>query len=129
MTGIATKLKKAGYAAHQVGKWHAGGATPDHIPTGRGFDSSFGYFNFVNDYFTEIHGDCNKTPIVDLWDTEKTATCTGVKGTGPDNYEDALFAKCLMKVIDNYDPSTPLFLYYALHIAHGPLQVPDRYAQ
>ena len=38
MTGIATKLKAAGYATHQVGKWHAGGATPDHIPTGRGFE-------------------------------------------------------------------------------------------
>ena len=36
MTGIATKLKVAGYATYQVGKWHAGGATPDHIPTGRG---------------------------------------------------------------------------------------------
>ena len=127
MTGIAAKLKKVGYTAHQVGKWHAGGATPDHIPTGRGFDSSFGYFNFANDYFTEIHGDCNKTPIVDLWDTDKPAT--GVNGTGPDNYEDALFAERLMKVIDNHDPSTPLFLYYAPHIAHGPLQVPDRYAQ
>ena len=35
MTGIA------GYATHTVGKWLAGGATPDHIPTGRGFDTSF----------------------------------------------------------------------------------------
>ena len=35
MTGIATKMKEAGYATHMVGKWHAGGATPDHIPTER----------------------------------------------------------------------------------------------
>ena len=34
MTGIAGKME-AGYAMHMVGKWHAGGATPDHIPTGR----------------------------------------------------------------------------------------------
>ena len=53
MTGIATKMKKASYATHMVGKWHAGGATPDHIPTGRGFDTSFGYLCGVNDYYTE----------------------------------------------------------------------------
>ena len=127
MTGIATKLKEAGYATHQVGKWHAGGATPDHIPTGRGFDTSFGYFNAANDYYTEVDGKCNNTPIVDLWDTDKPAT--GINGTGPDNYEDALFAERLMKVVENHDPSIPLFLYYAPHIAHAPLEVPDRYAQ
>ena len=127
MTGIASKLKDAGYATHQVGKWHAGGATPDHLPTGRGFDTSFGYFNAANDYYTEVDGKCNGTPIVDLWDTDKPAT--GVNGTGPDNYEDALFAERVMQVIKNHDASTPLFLYYAPHIVHGPLEVPDRYAQ
>ena len=32
-----------------------------------------------------------------------------------------------MDVVNNHDPSTPLFLYYAPHIAHTPLQVPDSY--
>lgn len=39
MTGLATKLKGGGYATHQVGKWDAGMATPDHTPMGRGFDT------------------------------------------------------------------------------------------
>ena len=39
LTGIATQLREADYAAHMVGKWHAGGTTLDHIPTGRGFES------------------------------------------------------------------------------------------
>ena len=127
MTRIATKLKEAGYATHMVGKWHAGGATPDHIPTGRGFDTSFGYFNTYSDYYTEVLGKCNGTPTVDVWDTDKPTT--GVNGTGPDNYEEALFAERLMQLVNNHDPSTPLFLYYAPYIAHGPLQVPDRYVQ
>ena len=93
MTGIATKLKAAGYATHQVGKWHAGRATPDHTPAGRGFDSSLGYFT-GNDYYTEVYGTCSRTPIVDLWDTDKPAT--GVNGTGPDHYEEALFLERLM---------------------------------
>ena len=68
MTGLATKMKLAGYAAHQVGKWDAGMATPDHIPTGRGFDTSFGYFHHTNDFYTEIAGggQCNGTKLVDL---------------------------------------------------------------
>lgn len=43
MTGIAQKLKNAGYATHMVGKWHCGTSTPDHTPHGRGFDTSLNY--------------------------------------------------------------------------------------
>ena len=128
MTGLATKMKLAGYAAHQVGKWDAGMATPDHIPTGRGFDSSFGYYHHANDYYTEIAGGgCNGTKIVDLWDTDKPAH--GMNGTGPDNYEEGLFRQKLLEVINNHDTSAPLFLYYAPHIVHTPLEVPDSYVK
>ena len=43
MTSVAAKLKQAGYATNQVGKWHVGMATPDHTPTGRVFDSSLAW--------------------------------------------------------------------------------------
>ena len=123
MTVIAAKMKEAGYATHQVGKWHVGLATPDHIPKGRGFDTSFGYLNAANDYYNETDdGDCNKTQIVDLWDGEKPAN--DKNGT---KYEEALFQEQLLDVINNHDPSTPLFLYYAAHIVHKPYQVPDEY--
>jgi arylsulfatase I/J len=135
MTGVASKMKEAGYATHQVGKWDAGMATHDHTPMGRGFNSSFGFFRHTNDYFTEVTAVdvtatvCNKTgpgpELVDLWDTDKPAT--GVNGTGPDKYEEGLFKERLLQVINNHDPSTPLFLYYAPHIVHAPLQVPDAY--
>ena len=125
MTGIAEKMREAGYATHQVGKWDAGMATPDHTPKGRGFQTSFGYFHHANDYYTETASACNRTQIVDLWDTDKPAH--GINGTGPDNYEEALFKERLLNVVSKHDPSTPLFLYYAPHIAHTPLQVPDKY--
>ena len=35
MTGIAQKLKGAGYSTHMTGKWHCGLATFSHIPHGR----------------------------------------------------------------------------------------------
>ena len=129
MTGLATKLKSAGYATHQVGKWDAGMATPDHTPMGRGFQSSFGYFHHANDYYTEKAGGCvydkkGHSPV-DLWDTDKPAH--GVNGTGPDNYEEGLFKEHVLDVVKNHDTSTPLFLYYAPHIVHTPLQVPQSY--
>ena len=127
MTGMAEKLKTAGYATHQVGKWDAGMATPTHTPKGRGFDSSFGYFHHANDFYTERCGRGCKTQLVDLWDTDKPAH--GVNGTGEDNYEEALFRDHVLDVIKNHDPSTPLFLYYAPHIVHAPLQVPDKYVE
>lgn len=125
MTGIGEKMKLAGYATHQVGKWDAGMATPDHTPEGRGFQSSLGYFHHANDYYTEQENRCNGTPIVDLWQTDKPAV--GLNGTGPDNYEEGLFKTTVLNIIKDHDPFTPLFLYYAPHIVHTPLQVPDSY--
>ena len=125
MTVIGTKMKEGGYATHQVGKWDAGMATPDHTPKGRGFDSSFGYFHHANDYFTEVEGTCKGTPIVDLWDTDRPAT--GINGTGPDKYEEGLFIERVLQIINEHDPSVPLFLYYAPHIVHMPYEVPDKY--
>ena len=130
MTGLPAKLKEAGYATHQVGKWDAGMATPDHTPKGRGFMSSFRYFHHDNDYYTEKVGLCRyngtHTEPVDLWGTDKPAH--GVNGTGEDKYEESLFKQhCWTSSITNHDTNTPLFLYYAPHIVHTPLQVPMSY--
>ena len=127
MTGIGIKMKEGGYATHMVGKWDAGMATPDHTPQGRGFDSSLNYFYHANDFFTEHGGGpCNKTPMVDLWATDKPAS--SLNGTGPDGgYEEGLFKEQILQIIQNHDSSTPLFLYYAAHIVHRPYQVPDSY--
>lgn len=54
MTVIAEKLKSAGYATHQVGKWDAGMATSTHIPKGRGFDSSLCTFTMTTTSTTRI---------------------------------------------------------------------------
>ncbi len=125
MTGIAAKMKKAGYATHQVGKWDAGMATPNHTPKGRGFDTSLCYNHHGNDYFNEVDGKCGVTDIVDFWDTGKPAH--ELNGTGEDNYEEALFRDRVLGIINNHDIATPLFLYYAPHLVHDPYQVPDRY--
>ena len=72
VTGIASKLKQAGYSTHQVGKWDAGMATVDHTPHGRGYDTSLGYFCHANDYWNEQVG-----PLVDMYSETEHTTWAG----------------------------------------------------
>ena len=122
MTVLSTKLKSAGYATHLVGKWHVGIATPEHIPKGRHFDTSFGYLFAANDYYNETMAKCGAVQMVDLWDTDKPA-----KDKNGTAYEEQLFRERLLETVNNHNPSTPLFLYFAPHIVHKPYQVPRKY--
>lgn len=106
-------------------KWDAGMATVDHTPEGRGFETSFGYFHHDNDYYNEkslSDLSCNQT-ITDLWDTNRPAH--GINGT---DYEEFLFRDRILEIIENHNASEPLFLYYAPHLVHSPLEVHTRNA-
>jgi arylsulfatase I/J len=131
MTGIAEKLKLGGYKTHMVGKWDAGMATPDHTPKGRGFDTSLNYFHHANDYWTERTDACNGVGIVDLWNTDHPASaknnsvsCNQAHQAGC-VYEDLLFKNQVLSVIEAHDPSEPLYIYWAPHNVHEPLEVPQ----
>eukprot|EP00937_MAST-01D_sp_MAST-1D-sp2_P000373 g373.t1 len=139
MTGIATKMRAAGYKTHQVGKWDAGMATFDHTPQGRGYDTSFGYFHHANDYWTEQTGHCRDSAgkardPVDLWDTDHGAsTQNGTTAAQPkgsvEAYEEYKFEQHVLSIIEQHDPKDPLFLNYDMHIVHEPLEVPDVFLQ
>lgn len=129
MTGIATKLKSAGYETHQVGKWDAGMATPDHTPAGRGYDTSLGYFGHGNWMWSMAEwqgsaGTGSLPPIafVDFWDTDKPAS--SLNGT---DFEEWIYRRRLEEILDKRDESKPLFLFYAPRVAHYPLQAPPEY--
>lgn len=50
-------LKDLGYDTVAIGKWHLGFYRQDFLPTSRGFDSHFGYYNgFVSyyDYLLQV---------------------------------------------------------------------------
>lgn len=142
MTGIAEKLKSAGYATHMVGKWDAGMATPDHTPKGRGYDSSLIYFHHANDYWTSIDGTACPTSasgkktisVTDLWATDGPAKglnnswdCSQSNQPASCKYEDEIFVEEVLARIAAHDPTQPFFLFWAPHIAHEPLQVPQAY--
>lgn len=130
ITGIAAKLKKAGYMTHQVGKWDCGMATPHHTPQGRGYDTSLSYFSHGNWMWTESEwlgsynhrADVPSPGIIDFWDTDHPAS--HLNGTG---YEELIFRDRMLEILHNHDASKPLFLQYDSKIAHYPMQAPEKY--
>ena len=152
MTGIAEKMKQGGYKTHMIGKWDVGMATPDHTPQGRGYDTSLHYFHHCNDYWRSTVSQCGikREPVQDLWVSNSSysgpaySLANNVKqcaptskhsiNFGPDApldcvYEDELFGKEVIQRINEHDVNTSLFLFYAPHSVHMPLQIPYEYEQ
>jgi len=125
MTTIPAMLKQAGYKSHHVGKWHAGMASRSlNIPIARGFDSSLGYFHGAEDHYRQVvHGNVNcKRKYTDLWLDDGPAV--GLNGT---DYSLHIWRNRALRVLEEHDPSVPLFLFVAFANNHHPLQVPEEY--
>lgn len=139
MTTIAERLNATGYSCHQVGKWHCGQASKKHIPSGRGFNTSLGFFNFGEDHYTQIRGGQAEAQWledftvkarggancqgVDLWKTD--APAYGYNGS----YAGYMYTEEAIRVIKERDAAKPLFMFTAFQNIHPPLQVPSAYMQ
>ncbi|CAJ1355173.1 unnamed protein product [Effrenium voratum] len=125
MTGLAEKMKQGGYKTHFAGKWDAGMATPAHTPHGRGYDTSLNFFGHKNDFYSQsnIQTCCEEDQsIIDFWRTDR-----GASDANSTDYSEFLYEKELVGIVERHDPAVPLFLFYAPHVAHEPLQVPRAY--
>ena len=135
MSTLGDVARAAGYAAHFVGKWDAGYASPRHTPLGRGFDSSLAYFFQANDYWTmrtyaseasgcDAYLNASSELVVDLWEDDRPARA--LNGTA---HEELVFAARAVAVVDAHDAAAakPLFLYYCPHVAHDPYEAPAAY--
>ena len=114
-------------------------ATPDHTPKGRGFRHSLTYLDGANDYFTSTTtGWCdtadpaNGVPYTDLWASAGPAlgrnnswACSQTHQPASCVYEDTLFTNFTVAQILAHDAATPLFLYFAPHNVHEPLEAPQ----
>lgn len=96
----------------------AGMATPQHTPQGRGYDSSLGYFEHKNDFWTMKSAQSKCTNTWDFWDTDKPAV--NLAGSA---YEEWVFRDRLISIVKEHNQSDPLLLFYTPHVAHCPLQV------
>ncbi|CAK9076379.1 unnamed protein product, partial [Durusdinium trenchii] len=146
MTGVAKKMKAGGYKTHMVGKWDAGMATPEHSPLGKGYDTWLGYFQHANDYWQEsmplastgnldvclnefrdfsFYNDTYHGPVI-----EEIAAELGCNLEDPDYcLPDSCYEEAMFNEHDLTDQDSPLFLFYAFHLLHTPLQLPNSYLE
>lgn len=171
MTGLAAKMKAAGYATAGVGKFDAGMATPDHTPEGRGFDSWLGYFHhyvdgwragqmgacktasestgLVSEYMLDLGGNnassASGGQAAPRWSPAPTAWqnpsgCWVQNMSSFPNYSapafppnesdctilDERLADHVVRRLEAHASPTspPLFLYWAPHLVHAPLEMP-----
>ena len=108
-------------------QWHAGLATVDHTPAGRGYDTALSYFAAANGFWDEVPDSSvahcpSFGSMTDLWATAGPAkglnnsrSCTQAAQAPPCVYEDELFKDSVVATIAAHDPATPLFLFVAWH--------------
>lgn len=109
-------LKEVGYTTAIFGKWHLGHASPEYLPTRRGFDRQYGHYNGAIDYF-----DHTRDGGFDWHRDDKACRDEG--------YSTTLLAQEAVGFIREQTPGKPFFLYVPFTAVHAPLQVPEKYKQ
>lgn len=135
ITTLGAKLKGVGYKTHLIGKADGfGGATPDHLPSARGFDTSLFYYSHANhNYLYTIGPWAGRAPCVD--ETNQTRPFYDLwTGNGPKveaetyaaqgKHEDDMFRDHAVDIIANHNSRDPLFLVFAPHAPHTNLDNP-----
>ena len=111
---LAEALKEAGYTTAICGKWHLGHVNAQYLPTARGFDHQYGFYNGALDYFTHL-----RDGGLDWHRNDQPAREEG--------YTTDLLADESVRLIERRDVARPLFLYVPFNAVHSPLQAPESY--
>ena len=114
---IAEMMKKAGYATGHVGKWHLG-YTPETMPNGQGYDSSFGHMGGCIDNYSHFFYWSGPNRH-DLWRNGREVWRDG------EFFGDLMVNEC--KKFINKNKEQPFFLYWAINMPHYPLQGTEKW--
>merc|ERR1711962_220103 len=121
-TFLPERLKDLGYSTHIVGKWHIGFCDIAYTPLHRGFDSFYGFYAGMEEYYNHTSCDHHIMHGYDFRNQEKPDL--SANGT----YSSELFTQRAVKIIkEESEKNKPMFLYLPYQDIHGPLQVPDKY--
>jgi arylsulfatase A-like enzyme len=118
---LPSLLKKAGYGATLIGKWHLG-KLPDFGPLQSGYEHFWGFRTGGVDYFTHKSGPAN-TDTDDLWDDDVKVHQNG--------YLTDLMGARATAVIADYarTPGRPFLLSLHFNAPHWPWEGPDDEAE
>ena len=107
-------LRESGYATAMSGKCHLGHFRPEYLPTRRGFDTQYGHYNGMLDYFTHERDGGH-----DWHRNDRESRDAG--------YTTQLIGNEAVRVVEQADPGKPFFLYVPFNAPHSPLQAPEEY--
>ncbi|MGC8642099.1 MAG: sulfatase-like hydrolase/transferase [Isosphaeraceae bacterium] len=109
---MAEMFQKAGYATAHIGKWHLG-YTPETMPLGQGFSSSFGHMGGCIDNYSHFFY-WQGPNRHDLWRN-------GVEIHRPGRFFADLMVEEAARFLESHRDQ-PFFLYFALNTPHYPYQ-------
>ncbi len=114
---LPAALKEVGYRTAMAGKWHLGHCEEAYQPQRRGFDTAYGCFGGEIDYY------------------EHTGRKSGAdwyrdgKPVSEEGYSTDLLTREAIRVVEQHDPSEPLFLYVPFNATHSPLAVEEKWLE
>ncbi len=111
-TTFAEMMKKGGYATGHVGKWHLG-YSPETMPNGQGFDTSFGHMGGCIDNYSHFFY-WNGPNRHDLWRN-------GEEIYHPGEFFPDMMVEEASQFIEAHQDE-PFFLYWPINTPHYPLQ-------
>ena len=116
---LADELRALGYRTAGFGKWHLGYCRAAYLPTARGFDAYFGFWNGAEHYSNHTRDPtlcpANFSAGLDYWNG------TAASGTAPVRDHDGTYsavdlAAAAAAAVAAADVATPLFTWVAFQV-------------
>uniref|UniRef100_A0A914PF47 Sulfatase N-terminal domain-containing protein n=1 Tax=Panagrolaimus davidi TaxID=227884 RepID=A0A914PF47_9BILA len=127
---LPQNLKRIGYKNYLIGKWHLGYCKKEYLPTKRGFDYFYGYYNAQEGYFNHSTAFFDKNTNALVSGLDLFAEVDGV--SVPDRTKNGIYATHLytaeaIRQLQKHDRRKPFFMFFSHQSVHAPLQVPPQY--
>ena len=119
-------LKDLGYSTHMVGKWHLGFCNEAYLPTNRGFDTMYGFYQGGQNHYNHIP--IGSSPPYSYGYDFRYNEEVDKEALG--KYSAHLSSERAVKIIKEQEKSEkPMFMYLPMQNPHMPLQVPIEYEE